>query len=129
MENHINDLKDKFENHQFKKSGGTIRSIEKIRIMISQYKPLRGSSYFELPEKVKNSGACINIKNEDNACFKYCVQCVLHDIINKPHPEKMYHYKKIEDHLDWSMMNFPINFNDIDKFEKKNNIVVVNFTK
>ena len=62
MENHINDIKDKFETHQFKKSGGTIRSIEKIRIMISQYKPLRGSSYFPLPDKVKNSKACRNIK-------------------------------------------------------------------
>ena len=119
MENHINDIKDKFETHQFKKSGGTIRSTEKIRIMISQYKPLKGSSYFPLPDKVKNSGACINIKNDDNECFKYCVQCVFYDIINKPHPERMTHYKKLDDKLDWSMLKFPINFNDIDKFEKK----------
>ena len=56
--------------------------------MISQYDPLRGSSYFELPDKVKNSGACINIKNEDNECFKYCVQCVLYDIIDKENPQK-----------------------------------------
>ena len=39
-------------------------------------------------------------------------------------PKECIIIKKIEDHLDWSMMNFPINFNDIDKFEKKNNISI-----
>ena len=46
------------------------------------------------------------------------------DIINKPHPERMYHYKKIDDTLDWSMLKFPIMLSDIDKCEKKNNISV-----
>ena len=50
---HIDNIKYKFENQAFKKSGGSIKSIGKIRLMISQYKPLRGSSYFPLPDKIK----------------------------------------------------------------------------
>ena len=80
---------------------------------------MRGSSYIELPAKVKNSKACINIKNEDNGCFKYCVQCVVYDIVNKTNPERMYHYKKLDDKLDWSVLTFPFKLCDIDKFERK----------
>ena len=32
LENHIKDIKDKFENHPFKKSGGTIKSIDKSEL-------------------------------------------------------------------------------------------------
>ena len=77
--------------------------------MISQYKPLKGSSYFPLPDKIKHILSCINIKNEDDQCFKYCVQCIVHDIINKPHPERMTHYKNLDCQLDFSMLSFPVN--------------------
>ena len=46
IEKHIENIKNKFENQQWKKSGGSIKSIGKIRLMISQYKPLKGSSHF-----------------------------------------------------------------------------------
>ena len=121
---HIDNIKYKFENQSFKKSGGSIKSIGKIRLMISQYKPLRGSSYFPLPEKIKNTRSCINIKNEDDQGFKYCVQCVVHGILNKPHPENMYHYKKLDCKLDFSMLSYPVKIFDIHKFEKKNNISI-----
>ena len=94
LENHTSDIKDKFETHEYKKSGGTLKAIDQLRIMLSQYKPMRGSSYIELPQKVKDSKTCINIKNKDNECFTYCVQCVVYDILKKPHPERMEHYKK-----------------------------------
>ena len=34
------------------------------------------------------------------------------------HPENFYHYKKIEDGLGFDGINFPANYNDIDKFER-----------
>lgn len=34
--------------------------------MVSQQKPLRGSSYLPLADKIKHSLACIHITNEDN---------------------------------------------------------------
>ena len=62
--------------------------------------------------------------NEDEQCFKYCVQCVVHDITNKPHPERMGHYKNLECTLDFSMLSYPVKIFDIHKFEKKNNISI-----
>ena len=50
-----------------------IKSVDKHEIDISKYKPLRGSSYLPLPEKLKTKKALINIKNEnDNECFRWC---------------------------------------------------------
>ena len=34
------------------------------------YEPLGGSSYLDLPKDVYDSKAVINIKNEDQECFK-----------------------------------------------------------
>ena len=54
-------------------SGWVIKSVDKHEIDISKYKPLRGSSYLPLPEKLKNKKGLINIKNEnDNECFRWC---------------------------------------------------------
>ena len=44
----------------------------------------------------------------------------------KSHPENFYHYKKIEDDLNFDGKNFPANNNDIDKFEELNHNVSVN---
>ena len=51
---------------------------------------------------------------------------VFHKIYEKSHPENFYHYKKIEDDLDFDGLNFPANNNDIDKFEELNHSVSVN---
>ena len=64
--------------------------------------------------------ACINIKNEDDNCFKYCIQCGYNKISEKDHPERMFHYKKATDDLNWDNVNFPTSTVDIDTFEENN---------
>ena len=39
-----------------------------------KYDPTRAGRYIELPEWIKLKKACINIKNKDQKCFKYCIQ-------------------------------------------------------
>ena len=43
-------------------SGWVIKCVDKYEIDVSKYKPLRGSSYLPLPEKIKIKKATINIK-------------------------------------------------------------------
>ena len=51
-------------------SGWIIESIEAQYVNISMYSPLIGSTYTELPDKLKNPmKGLINIKNNDNKCF------------------------------------------------------------
>ena len=87
--------------------------------MTTKYDPLRGSSYFKLPKNISDSKACINIKNEDRNCFKYSVQCGYHEIYNKLNPERLYHYKNINDNINWENTE-DMKLSDIDKFERKN---------
>ena len=52
-------------------SGWVINSIDNHYINVTTYKPLRGSSYTELPTELRNSKkGLINIKNKDDKCFR-----------------------------------------------------------
>ena len=54
-------------------SGWTIQLIENHYINIVNYNPLKGSSYIELPQELRNSTkGLINMKNKDNECFRWC---------------------------------------------------------
>ena len=70
--------------------------IDKITIHYDKYSSTRAGSYIELPKWVSSKKACINIKNEDNKCFKYCVQCSVFEIYEKDNPERMRHYNKLD---------------------------------
>ena len=54
-------------------SGWMIQSIENHYINIVNYNPLKGSSYIKLPQELRNSAkGLINMKNNDNECFRWC---------------------------------------------------------
>ena len=54
-------------------SGWTVQSVNGHYINIVKHKPMNGSSYIQLPKELQNSAkGLINIKNEDNGCFRWC---------------------------------------------------------
>ena len=54
-------------------SGRTVKSVHNHFINVVNYRPLRGQSYIQLPAELKNSSkGLINIKNNDNECFRLC---------------------------------------------------------
>ena len=54
-------------------SGWTIQSVDNHYINIVKYQPMKGSSYIKLPQELRNSAkGLINMKNEDNECFRWC---------------------------------------------------------
>ena len=54
-------------------SGWVIDRIDSHYINVTTYQPLHRSSYIELPVKLRNSKkGLINIKNNDNECFRWC---------------------------------------------------------
>jgi len=48
-------------------------SIDGLQLRINNVNPLRGSTYIDLPTFIKNKKAVINVKNNDNKCFKYAI--------------------------------------------------------
>jgi len=52
-------------------SGWTIESVDNHHLNIVQYQPMKGSSYIKLPQELRNcKKGLINMKNEDNECFR-----------------------------------------------------------
>ncbi len=52
-------------------SGWVLDEIVHLDLSITQYTPLKGSSYIPLPRKLKTKKAIINVKNNDNKCFMW----------------------------------------------------------
>ena len=86
------------------------------------YRPLRASSYINLPKYIADKKACINVKNKDQKCFLWSVLAGLHP--SKIHPERLYNYKKLEPTLEMGDIEYPVALSDIDKFEHLNHISV-----
>ena len=52
------------------------------------YKPLEGKSYIPLPKELQNNlKGLINLKNEDNECFRWCH--IRHLNPQDVHPERI----------------------------------------
>ena len=77
----LNDLED----FQGKNSGWSLTSIINLAVHINKYTPLIRSSYIELPKQIEDKKACINVKNNDNACFAWAVMSALYPVKKDPH--------------------------------------------
>ena len=124
LENMPKDIELQIENSPLKHSGLKINKINKITIHYDKYNPNRAGRYMELPEWISKKKACVNIQNEDELCFKYCVLCKFYEVFKKDHPQHMRHYKKLittESLIKWDSANFPASNDDIDHFEEINN--------
>ena len=105
-------------------SGQRLVRVVKLVIHTTEYSPLNGSSYVELPEFIKAKKAVINIKNTDTQCFKWCVTRALNPV--KAHAEKVDKSLRMQaQQLSWDGIEFPVKLSDIDKFEKLNNNIAI----
>ena len=103
-------------------SGWTIKSVDSHYLNIVKYKPLKGSSYIQLPYELRNSAkGLINMKNEDNECFRWCHIRHLNPQDKDPQRIKKADKQYVEN-LDYSGVEFPVNVKHYNKIEKQNSI-------
>ena len=103
-------------------SGWTVESVDNHYINVVQYEPLKGSSYIELPQELRNSAkGLINMKNEDNECFRWCHMRHLN-----PQNKDSQRIKKVDkqyvNNLDYTEIEFPVTTKQYNKIEKQNEI-------
>ena len=105
-----------------KGSGWTIESVDNHHLNIVQYKPMNGSSYIKLPQELRNSSkGLINMKNEDNECFRWCHIRCLNPQDKNPQRIKKSDKQYIQD-LDYTGIEFPVTTKQYNKIEKQNEI-------
>ena len=105
-----------------KGSGWVIVRILNLYFNVVSYGPLKGRSYLPLPEELRNSRkGLINIKNDDNECFRWCHVRHLNPL--RHHNERITQKdREIAKTLDYSRVTFPVTIRDIGKIEKQNKI-------
>ena len=111
-------------------SGGSnwkVSNILKIDINMINYNPLKAGSYIPLDKMLADKKAIINIQNEGNECFKWCVTRALNMRNN--------HQERIDKELiekskefNWEGIEFLVIFRSgqIAKFEENNEDISVN---
>ena len=103
-------------------SGWTVQSVDSHYLNIVKYKPMKGSSYIQLPSELRNSAkGLINMKNEDNECFRWCH--IRHLNPQEKYPQRIKKTdKQYVEKLDYSNIDFPVSVKHYNKIEKQNSI-------
>ena len=106
-------------------SNWTFKSIICLEIHTVVYEPLKGNSYMPLPPKLAQKKAIINMKNEDDKCFTWSVLRALNP--REEHAERIdKDLNKKEDSLNMTGIVYPVQLNEIDKFERQNPTISIN---
>ena len=105
-------------------TGWRLHGIIKLELHTAKWIPLRGSSYIELPKELKDKKAIINIKNDDNKCFLWCVLSALYPVKkNNDRIDKT--LKSNIETLNTTGINYPVSLPDIKKFECLNSNISI----
>ena len=121
----IEEVLEKMANFQRRLSNWRFEEILKLELHLVEFSPLKGNSWFVLPEWIKRKRAVINMKNEDEECFKWCVTRALNPV-DKNVERISQELRKQSEELNWKGIDFPMEVDKIDRFEKNNLFVSIN---
>ena len=117
-----NTLMQKSDDEQLEGSGFVLNGFVNVILEIYKVNDIQASSSIELPEKYKNIKSIINIKNDDQYCFLWCILahlCPVEDLKNRTSSYSMHMNK-----LNLKGLEFPMKVEDIPKFENLNKVNV-----
>ncbi len=99
-------------------SGWQLHRIVGLDISVVKFNPLRGAGYSKLPPFIAKKKAVINMKNNDDQCFKWAVTRALNPI-GKNSDRITKELKDQAEKYDWSDLNLPVKVKDISIWESK----------
>ena len=105
-------------------TGWKLHSIIRLELQTVDWVPLRGSSYIILPKFIKDKKAVINMKNEDNKCFLWCILRALNPV--EKNKERIDNKLKSKvDTVNMKGIKYPVSQQDINKFESLNSNISI----
>ena len=119
------DIELRIDRFTMKGSGWADIGLLNHDLHVNSYDPLAARSYIPLPSEIQNKKATINIKNDDNKCFIYCLGRALDvspegtrlDRVSK-------HLKNVCEDLGLNNIKTPVNIQDLPKIETQFNISI-----
>ncbi|XP_058986227.1 uncharacterized protein LOC131806273 [Musca domestica] len=134
--NHCVEIIAKSEEFQERGSNWALEKLLKLDINVLRANLTRGSHYIPTPKSLSNKkGACLNIKNYDDFCFKWCMVVALGETAyGDPSITSSYNVDIHQDviilqsgiSLNFEQLNFPLGLKYIKKFEMNNPEISVN---
>ena len=121
----IQTIEERIQNFNQRGSNWRFQRVLSLDVHFTDFQPLRGSTFLPLPSKISTKKAVINMKNNDDQCFKWSVTRALNPV--DIHPERI--TKELKDQserLDWSGLKFPVDLKQIIIFEKLNPQISIN---
>ena len=112
----------KLDDVQLEGSGFVLNGIINVIMEVYKVNDIQASSWVELPEKYKNNKSIINIKNDDQFCFLWCILAHLFPV--EDHKNRTSNYSMHTNKLILNGLEFPMKIKDIPKFENLNNLNV-----
>ena len=112
-------------NFQRNGSNWIFEKVNQLEIHMANWEPINASSYIPLPLKIQTKKAVINMKNEDNECFKWCVVRALNPV-EKNSERITKELKDQSERLNWSGLRFPVDLKQIKLFEKNYSDIAIN---
>ena len=114
----LNSIFEKIAIYQRNGSGWYFKEIVHLEIHTVDFKPMRGSAYIGLPDWIMRKKVIVNIRNNDEKCFIWCVLRYLHP--RDRNDFRLIDLKKYENSLNTKGIKFPVKVKHISKFEKLN---------
>lgn len=123
------DLLDQLDQLYLTGSNWTLRRVESIQLCTALYQPLGdadgGGAFIPTPLfLVKRKKTLLNIENSCDRCFLYCVAAALYP--TQVHQTKPASYKHKLDSFNIKGITFPMQLNQISKFESQNRKISCN---
>ena len=125
-----NEMIENLENFNRGGSNWMFEKVIRLEIQFARWNPLRGvplrgSSWIALPPALQKKKALINMKNEDDMCFKWCLARACNPVAI--HPERITaKLQEQAEELNWDGCQFPMAVNKIKLFESRNPHISVN---
>ena len=83
----IQTIEERIQNFNQRGSNWRFQRVLFLDVQFTDFIPLRGSTFLPLPSKIASKKAVINMKNDDDLCFKWSVTRALHPV--DVHPERI----------------------------------------
>ena len=120
-----NEMIENLERFNRRGSNWTFEKVLFLEIHFVRWNPLRGSGWIALPPALQKKKALINMKNEDDMCFKWCLARAANPV--EIHPERITaKLREQAEKLNWEGCKFPMAVNKIKLFESRNPQISVN---
>ena len=115
-------LLQKLDDEQLEGSGFQFQEIEEVILEIYQVRDIQAPSYIELPGKYKDSKSIINLKNNDQYCFLWCILAYFYPV--EDHKNRTSFYSLHMNKFNLKDLEIPMKVKDIPKFERLNKLYI-----